>query len=195
MARRREVTAGEEERGAESDRAGEARGLPSRHDDRARRGEPAATGTLTVHVPLTFVRRGGVKRMMAPDGKPIVAEPRQGAPANTPIVRALARAFRWRRMIEAGEFATVREIAEAEGVNASHVSRVLRLTLLAPGILERLIEGSVAGNGLTVEALLEPFPVSWPWQLETFSNPRLERPPCATSGHLTRPLNRTFDQA
>lgn len=116
---------------------------------------------------MTFARRGGRKRMLAPDGQPVVPAPRSAAPADTPVVRALARAFRWRKMIEAGGYATVREIAEAEGVNASYVSRVLRLTLLAPGVLERLMEGPVAQLDLPVEALLEPFPVRWEEQMRT----------------------------
>jgi len=129
----------------------------------------AAEGTLTVHVPMTFARCGGRKRMLAPDGKPVVPAPRKSVPADTPVVRALARAFRWRKLIEAGEYATVREIAEAEGVNASHVSRVLRLTLLAPGIVEKLIEGRVAEGDLRVEVLLGPLPVNWREQFETLA--------------------------
>lgn len=86
-----------------------------------------------------------------------------------PVVRALARAFRWRKLIETGEFATVRGIAEAEGVNASYVSRVLRLTLLMPRIVERLIEGREAERDATGEALLEPFPTNWQEQMRAFS--------------------------
>jgi hypothetical protein len=71
-------------------------------------------------------------------------------------------------MIEMGEFATVREIAEAEGVNASYVSRVLRLTLLAPAIVEKLAKGRAAQIDLPVEALLELFPVNWEEQMQVF---------------------------
>jgi hypothetical protein len=74
-------------------------------------------------------------------------------------------------MIEAGKYATVREIAEAEGVNASYVSRVLRLTLLAPDIVEKLLVGQVPSGldrDLPVEALLEPFPDLWAEQRVTF---------------------------
>lgn len=54
-------------------------------------------------------------------------------------------------MIEIGEYATVREIAKAEGVNASYVSRVLRLTLLAPEVVARLVEGQDTDGNLTIE--------------------------------------------
>jgi hypothetical protein len=128
-----------------------------------------APNTVTVRVAMTFARRGGRKRMIGPDGKPVVQAPRPAAPADTPYVRALARAFRWRKLIETGDYATVREIAEAEGVNASHVSRVLRLTLLAPEMVEGLVDGRVAKGELSVEGLLRPFPVGWHQQAKTFS--------------------------
>jgi hypothetical protein len=130
---------------------------------------PGADGTVAVHVPMTFARRGGRKRMLAPDGRPVVPAPRPAASADTPVLRALARAFRWREMIETGAYATVRGIAEAENINASYVSRVLRLTLLAPQILESLIDGQVAQVDLPVEVLLEPFPVGWQEQMQVFA--------------------------
>jgi hypothetical protein len=126
-------------------------------------------GGPTIHVPLTFAKRGGRKRMLAPDGQSVVSAPRQAAPSDTPVIRALARAFRWRKMIEAGECATVREIATKESVNASYVSRVLRLTLLAPEIVDELFADCDANGVWKVEALLEPFPVPWDKQVKAFS--------------------------
>jgi hypothetical protein len=155
--------------GRGNDWDGEAPGVPSGDETRASGVAQAATGTVTVHVPLTFARRGGRKRLLAPDGKPVVPAPRTASPPDTPVIRALARAFRWRKMIETGECATVREIAEAENVNASYVSRVLRLTLLAPGCVERLAEGRIRDGDLTVEALLRPFALRWDEQTKAFS--------------------------
>jgi hypothetical protein len=57
------------------------------------------------------------------------------------MVTALARAFRWRKLLEPGVFATVEEIAAAEIINASYVGRVLRLTLLAPDLAEAILDG------------------------------------------------------
>ena len=57
------------------------------------------------------------------------------------MVKAIARAFRWREMLESGEYATIREIATAEKINESYVGRVLRLTLLAPDIVEAILDG------------------------------------------------------
>jgi hypothetical protein len=75
-------------------------------------------------------------------------------------VKALARAFRWRRMMEAGRFATINELAAAEKINSSYVSRLLRLTLLAPGLVEAILDGRQP-DGTTLPALMEPFPVDW----------------------------------
>ena len=76
------------------------------------------------------------------------------------MIKALARAFRWRDLLETGVFATVDEIAVAEKINASYVSRVLRLTLLAPDIVEAILSGRQPPE-LTLAALMRPFPVEW----------------------------------
>ena len=76
------------------------------------------------------------------------------------LVKALARAFRWKRMLEPGEFATIAELAEREGIAPSYMTRVLRLTLLAPNIVEAILDGK-QGPEVTLAWLLEPFPTSW----------------------------------
>jgi uncharacterized protein YerC len=57
------------------------------------------------------------------------------------MVKALAQAFRWRRMLDEGVCATLEDLAQAKGVAPSYVSRVLRLTLLAPQIVEAILDG------------------------------------------------------
>jgi hypothetical protein len=79
----------------------------------------------------------------------------------TPAVRALARAFRWRKLLEIGTVATVHEIAVAESINPSYVSRVLRLTLLAPQIVEAAMEEMGVGGAATLDKLMLPFPIDW----------------------------------
>jgi len=74
--------------------------------------------------------RGGRKLVISPDGAPAWAKPRTRI--NNTMVKALARAFRWRKLLETGVYATVEEIAAAEKINTSYVSRILRLALLAP---------------------------------------------------------------
>jgi hypothetical protein len=82
----------------------------------------------------------------------------------TPVIEALAHAFRRKRMLESGEFTTVGELAEREGIAASYLTRVLRLTLLAPDIVESILDGR-QGAEVTLARLREPFPVEWPAQL------------------------------
>ena len=110
--------------------------------------------SLTLHVPLRLARRGGRKEMVLPDG----ASAQRPRNDNT-LVKALARAFRWKRMLESGEFATLAELAEREGIAPSYLTRVLRLTLLAPEIVEAVISGR-QGN-LRLAELLEKVPVEW----------------------------------
>ncbi len=79
-------------------------------------------------------------------------------------VKALARAFRWKRLLELGEFATIAELAEREGIAPSYMTRVLRLTLLAPDIVEAILDGR-QGPEVTLARALEPFPLAWNEQL------------------------------
>ena len=104
--------------------------------------------TVMLHVPFRVVKRGGRKEMQTPD--------RAGQPRRTDntLVKALARAFRWKRMLESGEFATIGELAEREGIAPSYVTRVLRLTLLAPDIVEAILDGR-QGPEVTLARILE----------------------------------------
>ncbi|CAM3276712.1 hypothetical protein SAMN04488021_1482 [Paracoccus aminovorans] len=110
--------------------------------------------TVTLHVPFRVVKRGGRKEMQMPDG---AMQPRR---TDNTLVKALARAFRWKRMLESGEFATIAELAEREGIAPSYMTRILRLTLLAPDIVEAIPDGK-QGPEVTLVRVLEPFPVEW----------------------------------
>lgn len=119
----------------------------------------AAAQMLTIRVPLTIRRRGGRKAVMAPDPT-VIAVP---ARADSTLIKALARAFRWRRMLETGQCGTVADLAAAEKINESYVSRILRLTLLAPDIVQAILDGRQATE-VTLPALMRPFPVEWEQQ-------------------------------
>ena len=110
--------------------------------------------TLTVVIPLRVKPRGGRKAMVTPGV--LALERRQ----DITLIKAVARAFRWRRMLESGRFATINELAAAEKINSSYVSRVLRLTLLAPDIIEAFLDGRQP-EGMTLPKLMKPFPVDW----------------------------------
>jgi hypothetical protein len=119
--------------------------------------------TLVVRIPMRFQRRGGRKRIVAPDGSEL-------APASEPqpdgtLAKALARAWRWQRMLDEGIYTSVSEIGEAEGISKSYVSRILRLALLAPDVVEAVLEGRAHG-ALMLERLERPLPASWVKQRE-----------------------------
>src|SRR5262245_44283533 len=95
---------------------------------------------LTVHVPMTFRRRGGRKIIVAPDGTAMAAAvPRFNV--DNVLVKALARGFRWRRLLDDGTYSTIKEIAAKERVEVSYVAEVPRLTLLAPDLVELILDG------------------------------------------------------
>lgn len=129
--------------------------------------------SVTVMVPMTIRRRGGRKQIIGPDGAPVRAgqespgvETTSGDPA---LVKALARAFRWQRMLEDGRYASIRELAATEGVDRSYVGRLLKLTLLAPDLVANALDGRQTPS-VAVAALLEPFPLCWRSQGELFGN-------------------------
>lgn len=110
--------------------------------------------TVTVHVPFRLVKRGGRKEMQIPEG---VSSQRK---IDNTLVKALARAFRWKRMLESGEFTTIAELAEHEGIALSYMTRVLRITLLAPDIVEAILDGQQVYT-IRLTKLLEPIPLVW----------------------------------
>ena len=110
--------------------------------------------TLTVVIPLNVKPRGDRKVMVAPGV--LAVERRQ----DITLIKAVARAFRWRRMLESGGFATINELAAAEKINSSYVSCVLGLTLLAPDIVEAILEGQQP-EGVAFPLLMRLFPTAW----------------------------------
>ena len=110
---------------------------------------------------MRFQRRAGRKRIVAPDGSQIVptSKPQPGST----LVKALTRAWRWQRMLDEGVYMSVSEIGDAENISKSYVSRILRLALLAPDMIEAILAGS-ADQSLMLERLERPLPASWEMQ-------------------------------
>lgn len=121
--------------------------------------------TITVHIPLTFRKRGGRKRVVTPDGAAWAPRPR----VDNAMLKALARAFRWRKMLDEGAYATIEDLARARDVNATYVSRVLRLTLLAPDIVEAILDGRQPA-ALQLDDLLAGFPLEWSEQTPSLAH-------------------------
>ncbi len=119
--------------------------------------------TLVVRIPMRFRHRGGRKRIVAPDGSEIV--PSSKPQANGTLVKALVRAHCWQRMLESGEHGTLTELAGAEGIRPSYVCRVIRLMLLAPDIVEGILDGRPTAG---LARFLKPFSLEWEKQRERF---------------------------
>jgi hypothetical protein len=105
---------------------------------------------LVVRIPMRFQRRGGRKRIVAPDGSELA--PNSKPQPDSTLVKALARAWRWQRMLDEGIYISVSEIGETEGINKSYISRILRLITLAPDIVEAILQGR-ADQALMLQSL------------------------------------------
>ncbi|MCW1842183.1 hypothetical protein [Prosthecomicrobium hirschii] len=128
----------------------------------------STTKTITIRIPIKMRQRGGRKLILAPDGADWAPA---GAKVHNVLVKAIVRAYRWRKLLEAGTHATIEELAAAERINPSYVSRLLRLTLLAPDIVEAVLDGRQPA-GLQLDDLLAPFPVEWEAQKLAFWHPQ-----------------------
>lgn len=111
--------------------------------------------TITITVPIRFERRGGRKTILSP-----VPYAPSSPKHDNALIKALARAHRWRRMIETGEYPSITELAKAERINQSYACRLLRLTLLAPDIVSTILDGQQADD-MTLKKLTETFPIVW----------------------------------
>src|SRR5260221_12176058 len=115
--------------------------------------------TITIRIPISIRRRGGRKLVLAPDGTPDTSATHCRRIDNA-MIKAIARGFRWREMLENGTHATIAEIAAAEKINESYVGRILRLTLLAPDIVEAILGGRQPAQ-MTLAVPMRRFPVRW----------------------------------
>lgn len=116
---------------------------------------------LSVHLLISLRHRGGRKEILLPQN----ITPARGS--DNTLVKALARAFRWKHMLDSGEFATIAELAEREGIAPSYLTRVLRLTLLSPDIVEAVLDGRQNAE-VTLARMLEPLPAEWDDQRQSF---------------------------
>jgi len=118
----------------------------------------AAQMPETTHIPMTFRPRGGKTVIVLPDGSRGVV--RREATIDNTMIKVIARGFRWQRLLYAGTYATIEDLAAAEKINPSYVSRILRLAYLSPKVVQAILDGSHPA-WLTMRDLLEPFPMDW----------------------------------
>ena len=109
---------------------------------------------LILRVPVSFRKHRGRKEIRAPGTNSPSVEP------DHTLLKAIARAHRWRAMLDTGQFESIRHLARAEHISETYLARIVRMTLLSP----KLVEAVLAGNppaGLSLKTALEPFPLDW----------------------------------
>ena len=121
---------------------------------------------LTTDISMKFRIRGGKTVMVLPDGTRAIE--RKEAIVDTTMVKIIARGQRWHRLLSDGQYNTIEDLAAAEKISPSYVSRVTRLAFLAPGIIEAILEGKQPAH-LTMKDLLTPFPAEWSQQERHFA--------------------------
>ncbi len=124
------------------------------------------TGNLQIHIPMRIRRMRGRKMILAPqalDGD----VPESPPESQTAVVQALGRAFSWTQAIESRDFRSVADLARSLDVDNSYVVRILKLTTLAPDIIEAILNGEEPA-GLSLAKLTRTFPMDWEQQRVLF---------------------------
>jgi hypothetical protein len=136
--------------------------------------------SITVRVPLAIRHRPGRKTVVTPMTDGVAPIPTRADPA---LVKALARAFRYQRMLDEGRYASITELAAVEKLDRGYLGSLLRLTLLSPDIIESVLDGRTT-DGVSLTALMEPFPIEWARQRDRPSSPSPlpPNPPIAARG-------------
>ena len=106
-------------------------------------------GNLLITLPIVFKICGQRKKMIMPDSEDA---------GSSPLLLSIARAYRWQKMIDEGKFKNIAELANVLGIDPGAVARTIRLTLLSPKIIHKIIAGEV---NLLQEQYRQSFPDSW----------------------------------
>lgn len=126
----------------------------------------AANGDLHIHVPLQIRRMQGRKTILAPQALDGVI-PGAPEPGQSALVQALARAFAWTELIESGQMKSISELTRSLSVDGSYIARILKLTTLAPDIIQAILNGEDP-DGLSLAKLTQTFPEDWVEQRRLF---------------------------
>lgn len=120
-------------------------------------------GAVVVHIPMRFRRRNGRQMILTDGGQPAASTPEREA--NQTLSEAIAKAYRWQEQIESGEYAGLEDLAQALGVDRTYAGRILRLTSLAPDIIEAILRGDEP-EGISLAKLHNELPMCWGKQRE-----------------------------
>jgi hypothetical protein len=113
---------------------------------------------IVVRIPVRFHRRNGRQMVLTHGGSNGQAVPERET--NGSLVSALAKAYRWQEQLESGEYASLEDLAAAHGVDRTYIGRFLRLTSLAPEVVERILNGDEP-KGISLAKLRNNLPVVW----------------------------------
>lgn len=111
----------------------------------------SGAATITVRVPLAIRRRPGRKTIVTPTGEIVAPAQTRADPA---LLKALARAFRWQKMLDEGRYGSISEMAQAEKIERGYLGKVLQLTLLAPAQVQAIVDGR-QGADISLPALMD----------------------------------------
>ena len=112
---------------------------------------------VTVRIPIKMKKCGGRKEIMVSEGlDQAVPQPNY----QEPFVIALARAYCWQELLDSGKYSSIREMAGALGICSTYMARLLRFTLLAPDIIEAILNGNEP-NGFSQNKLICAIPADW----------------------------------
>ena len=126
----------------------------------------ADNGNLQIHIPMLIRRMRGRKMIFAPHALDGVI-PGTAVPVQDAVIQALTRAFSWAEILETGQVKSISELARNLEVDSSYVIRILKLTTLAPDIVEAIINGEEP-DGLSLAKLIKSFPDEWSEQRTLF---------------------------
>lgn len=113
---------------------------------------------VRVHVPMTFKKRSGRRQIIVPGGLDSGQDP--ALDYHEALVVAISRAHRWKKMLDDGKYGSITEMAQAVKINRHYLARLLRLTLLAPDIIEAILDGREP-DGMSLEKLRKPMSMLW----------------------------------
>ena len=135
---------------------------------------PAGGVRLETFVPWTLVRRGLRKRVITPLDAPqeflseaALERKEKTAAQDTALMRALGLAHHWQRLLNEERAASVADIATAEGMDVTQVRRVMRLTLLAPEVIDRLVG---APDTVLEQVMRRSWPNGWHKQVRALAD-------------------------
>ena len=117
---------------------------------------------LSIFIPVQFKRRGGRKMIVAPDG--VIG---MRAERDDTLIQAVAKAWKWRRMLDRKEALSFAEIIVREKIGATYAARIYDLSLLAPDIVEAILDGRQP-VGLSLREFAKGIPLAWEEQRVKF---------------------------